>query len=141
MSQKAGISGINKNGLALADKLARLNASMIAKTVTETTLEAHEILTEIITREIEPHSGKYRRIPRDTVTDLVDTGFYRASWRTSFPSPTTGVVATSCEYAAVLEYGTDDGTQQAFFPARKTAKKTRKLFIKNAQRAIQEALR
>lgn len=129
----------------MADKLRALKLGgnkEVEAAVRETTLLAHEEIVDKITNDIEPHSGMSRKNnPQESVTDLVDTGFYRASWNTSFPNPLKGVLATNCEYAEVLENGTEDGSHQAFYPARDTARKMKAVFKKRLKKAIQDTLR
>lgn len=145
----AGRSGpvrvLGGDGLALAEKLAKISQSVVAETIREVTLGAHEMVADIVsgqTGEIPAHSGLSRkRNPQAVVADLVDTGAYRAAWKTAFPAPLTGVLFNNSIYAAVLEYGLDDGSRVAFYPARKTAKKSAKLFKAIAQRRLREILR
>lgn len=123
----------------LADKLAKIDQGKIGKLVTETTLEAHEAIVDKITNDIRPHSGLSRTPPVATVTDLVDTGFYRQSWQTSFPSSMKGKVSTNADYALALEFG--EAGRKGFFPARDTAKKMEDVFLKKGVKLIKDALR
>lgn len=120
----------------IADRLANMSREMeqeIQRLIVTTTMLTQEAIVDKITDDIEPHSGMHRQNnPRPVVTDLVDTGVYRASWQVSFPAPLTGKVATNCEYALALEYGrnTGKGKTRGFFVARDTAIKMRRVFRK-----------
>lgn len=136
MSAYGGSYQVSSGLDRLADKLRKAaNAAQagqaISKAVVETTMLAQENIAERITTDIEPHNrdGKI-------VTDLVDTGAYRASWTTQFPSPTEGELSTNIEYGAVLEYGTQDGSRAAFYPAQDTAEAMRPVFKEKAERAV-----
>ncbi len=125
---------VSKGVERLADRLAAMSREMnaeVQKLVTTTTLLTQEALVDKITQDIEPHNRDGK-----TVTDLVDTGAYRASWQPSFPAPLMGQVATNSEYALALEYGDQEhgGHRRGFFVARDVAKKMRRVF---RQRGIQ----
>jgi hypothetical protein len=125
----------------LADKLARLagGEAKLQKVIVETTLLAQKAIVEKITNDIEPHSGMGRKNnPQAVVTDLVDTGHYRASWQVSFPGPFRGLLSTNVEYAAPLEYGTEH--MPGFYVARDTAVKMRVVLVEKMQKAIKGLL-
>jgi hypothetical protein len=156
----------------LADKLARLagGEAKLQKVIVETTLLAQEAIVEKITNDIEPHSGMGRKNnPQAVVTDLVDTGHYRASWQVSFPGPWQGKLSTTCEYALLLEYGIDEEvdvkshtrtykkgrkkgkteivaahsrmmSRKPHYVARDTAVKMRVVLVEKMQKAIKELL-
>jgi hypothetical protein len=127
----------------LADKLNKLSSAAkgeVQKVVVETTLEAQAFIVDKITNHIEPHSGESRkRNPQAVVTDLVDSGAYRASWTVSYPSAYSGKLSTNSPYALILEYGNDD--RHAFFVARRTAIKMAPIFHKRMKAIIDGALR
>ena len=124
----------------IADKLANLNPAALERVVVDTTFQAQEMLVEKITNDIEPHLGMHRKNnPQPIVTDLVDTGAYRASWTVSFPKPFTGRLFSNSEYAMALEYGTR--YRAGFFPARDTSEKIRTIFKENMIKKLKELLR
>lgn len=137
-----GVFKISEGLESLADKLHRLGTMgerKLEQAVRETTLLTHEAIVEKITNDIEPHSGLSRkRNPKETVTDLVDTGFYRSSWNVSFDGPLKGRVGSNAEYAPVLEYGTEDGTHKGFYVARDTARKMQPIFAEKIKQVIRE---
>lgn len=123
--------------------LARLAGGLheIERIVVETTLLAHEAIVEKITNDIEPHSGLHRKNnPQEVVTDLVDTGAYRASWYTAHPSPFVGEVESNSEYAPVIEYGTLDGKRKGYYVRRSVTLKMAPIFAEKVQKRIQELL-
>jgi hypothetical protein len=126
----------------LADKLKDFGQSRKTEQIlAETTALTQEAIVDKITGAmggVRPHSGKSRRVPQDTVTDLVDTGTYRASWQISFPEPGVGRVSTNLEYAAPLEYGTED--MPGFFVARDTARVMRREFIRKLVKHVRESM-
>ncbi len=127
----------SKQVLKFADKLKNLGGNgekLLQREVVRTTLQTQEAIVDKITNDIEPHNRDGK-----TVTDLVDTGAYRASWQVSFPDPMTGKVSTNIEYAPALEYGHDN--LPGFYVARDTARKMRKQFVQNIKKAMVEAVK
>lgn len=126
----------------LADKLYKLGAqgeARLQKEVVKITLLGKGAIVDKITNDIEPHSGMHRkRNPQPIVTDLVDSGAYRASWQESFPQPFHGRVASNLEYALPLEYGTEN--RPGFYVARDVARKMREVFVSNLRKALKEML-
>jgi phage gpG-like protein len=121
-------------------RMPGLGETKLDNAIKETTELARAELVDKITTDIRPHSGMGRKQnPQPVVTDLVDTGAYRASWQTDYPAPLVGIVGTNNEYAGRLEFG-DSGKQKGFFPARDTAIVMRDEFATNLRNAILEAL-
>lgn len=127
----------------LADKLHNLSQAAradVQKAVVETTLEAQAAIVDKITHHVDPHSGESRkRNPQPVVTDLVDTGAYRASWTVTFPSEYSGKLSTNSPYALILEYGNDK--HHPFLVARGTALKMAPIFQKRIKAIIEGSLK
>lgn len=129
---------ISRGGEKLADKLLKISRDAeqdLQKLVVTTTLLTQEALVDKITSDIEPHERD-----GETVTDLVDTGAYRASWQAKFPKPLVGKVATNSEYALALEYGREDGEHKTrgFFVARDVTKQMRREFAKRGRELLRK---
>lgn len=109
----------------LADKLKRLSSGLqkdLNDAGLETAVEAQAVIVDIITNKIEPHSGlSRRRNPQEVVTDLVDTGFYRASWSVGQFGLLAWGISSNAAYAAPLEYGNPEEGVPAYYVARRTA--------------------
>lgn len=123
----------SKGSERLAQKLAKLNPQAFAGVIAQAAAIGHETIVDKITSDVRPHNRDGK-----TVTDLVDTGAYRASWQISFPDQQTAKVATNVEYAASLEYGTEH--MAGFFIARDVARQTRDKFKQLAQQKLHEEL-
>lgn len=129
-----------KKILGLADKLAKLAGDTpVQRVIAETTLLTQEAIVDKITNDIRPHDARRITGLVKGVTDLVDTGAYRASWKVSFPGLFEGRVATNISYALPLEYGTEH--MAGFYVARDTARDMRKVFVQKLQDAIKQAMK
>jgi hypothetical protein len=121
----------------MADRLARMGSQgeqKLAQVVVKRTLLTKEAIVEKISNDVYPHSRDGQ-----TVTDLVDTGTYRASWQESFPAPLKGKVATNVAYALPLEFGNEN--MPGFYVARDTARNARVELKKDLINAIRELVR
>lgn len=127
----------------LADKLHNLSQAAgtdVQRAVVETTLEAQAVIVDKITNHVDPHSGESRkRNPQPIVTDLVDTGAYRASWTVTFPSVYLGKLSTNSPYALILEYGNE--SHHPFYIARFTALRMAPIFQKRMKAIIEGPLK
>ena len=138
--QKASLGTLN-----LADKLHRLGTAG-AKEVSDEVLsiagEANERVVDIVTSEIEPHSGLHRkRNPQAVVTDLVDTGAYRAGWGFDSLTAFKSRVFNVTDHGIVLEYGSDDGTQPAFEPLQRTHNEYSPVFYRRMNDVIRKYMK
>lgn len=129
----------SKGAYNMANTLLKAGAEaqlLVQRIVVQTTLETHAAVVEEITHNVMPHSGLSRkRHPEAVVTDLVDTGAYRASWTPVFPAPYQGEVNSNSKYGYWLEYGTKNGIP-AFLVANITAIKMQKVFIERMKAGV-----
>lgn len=120
---------------SFADKIeAKLGEPALERLIKLTTAEAQEAVVEQI-GDVYPHSGQGRVIPREVVTDLVDTGNLRGSFRISFPGRFHGRVATNVEYARPLEEGSRF-IEEGFAFVENSARKMKRKFVKNVRSAL-----
>lgn len=135
MANYSGTRGAEK----LADRLAKLNPQALEGILAKMAQLGKAMVVDKITDDVRPHSGLSRsRNPQQIVTNLVDTGAYRQSWQVKQDSNYRFKVSTNIEYAAPLEYGTED--MPGFFVARDVARKSQVRFKELANDAIRETL-
>lgn len=109
MAEKQEIKGVDAH-LKRLRMLGAAGEQAIPRALAKTAMLGVAEIQKIITSEAKAHSGAHRTPPQGTVTDLVDTGHYRANWHTKQVEG-GWAITTNTPYALALEYGLDGPVQ------------------------------